>query len=93
MLVGRMKDRVPQGSQQYLPNGLYAEVRKWYFDVAHATFPWPFAAAKAFMPESQLLFGADYSPGLTLQRPFELALLRGNAERLFPKFKAGNRKT
>ena len=52
MLVGRMKDRVPAASQKYLPNGLYAEVRKWYFDVAHATFQWPFAAAKAFMPES-----------------------------------------
>jgi hypothetical protein len=32
MLVGRMKDRVPQRSEKYLPNGLYAEVRKWYFD-------------------------------------------------------------
>jgi predicted TIM-barrel fold metal-dependent hydrolase len=98
MLVGRMKDRVPAASQKYLPNGLYAEVRKWYFDVAHATFQWPFAAAKAFMPESHLLFGTDYSPepiestvnelpGLKLPRQFELALLRGNAERLFPKFK------
>ena len=85
-------------AEKYLPNGLYAEVRKWYFDVAHATFPWPFAAAKAFMPESHLLFGTDYSPepiestvnelpGLKLPRQFELALLRGNAERLFPKFK------
>ncbi len=98
MLVGRMKDRVPAASEKYLPNGLYAEVRKWYFDVAHATFPWPFAAAKAFMPESHLLFGTDFSPepiestvnelpGLALPRPFELALLRGNAEKLFPKFK------
>jgi len=98
MLVGRMKDRVPANSQKYLPDGLYAEVRKWYFDVAHATFPWPFAAAKAFMPESHLLFGTDYSPepiestvnelpGLKLPRQFELALLRGNAEKLFPKFK------
>jgi predicted TIM-barrel fold metal-dependent hydrolase len=99
MLVGRMKDRVPQGSEKYLPDGLYAEVRKWYFDVAHATFQWPFAAAKAFMPESHLLFGTDFAPepiestvnelpGLKLPRAFELALLRGNAEKLFPKFKA-----
>jgi hypothetical protein len=28
------EDRVPAGSEQYLPNGLYAEVRKWYFDIA-----------------------------------------------------------
>jgi hypothetical protein len=27
-------------------------------------------------------------PGLKLPRAFELALLRGNAEKLFPKFKA-----
>jgi hypothetical protein len=32
-------------------------------------------------------------PGLKLQRAFELALLRGNAERLFPKFKAAAKKT
>src|SRR5262249_28656742 len=47
MLVGRMKDRIPNGAEKYLPNGLCAEVRKWYFDVAHATFPWPMAALRA----------------------------------------------
>jgi predicted TIM-barrel fold metal-dependent hydrolase len=98
MLVGRMKDRVPQGAEKYLPNGLYAEVRKWYFDVAHATFPWPYSAMKAFMPETQILFGTDYAPepiestvnelpGLKLPRNFERMMLRGNAERLFPRFK------
>lgn len=98
MLAGRMNDRVPRGAEQYLPNGLYAELRKWYFDVAHATFPWPYAAMKAFMPESQILFGTDYAPepiestvdqlpGLKLSRAFEEMMLRGNAERLFPRFK------
>jgi predicted TIM-barrel fold metal-dependent hydrolase len=98
MLVGRMKDRVPAGAEKYLPNGLYAEVRKWYFDIAHASFPWPMAALRAFMPESQILFGTDYAPepiestvnelpGLKLPRPFEQMMLRGNAERLFPRFK------
>jgi predicted TIM-barrel fold metal-dependent hydrolase len=98
MLAGRMKDRIPVGAERYLPNGLYAELRKWYFDVAHATFPWPFAAMRAFMPESQILFGTDYSPepiestvnelpGLKLSRAFEQSMLRGNAERLFPRFK------
>jgi predicted TIM-barrel fold metal-dependent hydrolase len=98
MLVGRMKDRVPAGSEKYLPNGLYAEVRKWYFDIAHASFPWPMAALRAFMPESQILFGTDYAPepiestvnelpGLKLPRAFEQMMLRGNAERLFPRFK------
>ena len=62
MLAGRMKDRVPAGAEKYLPNGLYAELRKWYYDIAHASFPWPMAAMRAFMPESQILFGTDYSP-------------------------------
>jgi predicted TIM-barrel fold metal-dependent hydrolase len=98
MLAGRMNDRIPQGAEQYLPNGLYAELRKWYYDIAHASFPWPYAAMKAFMPESQILFGTDYAPEpmestvnqlpeLDLPRAFEQMLLRGNAERLFPRFK------
>jgi hypothetical protein len=96
MLAGRMKDRVPAGAEQYLPNGLYAELRKWYYDIAHAGFPWPMAAMRAFMPESQILFGTDYSPepiestvnelpGLSLPKGFEQMMLRGNAERLFPE--------
>ena len=35
----------------------------------------------------------DELPGLKLQRSFELAPLRGNAERLCPKFKAKTQKT
>jgi 6-methylsalicylate decarboxylase len=98
MLAGRMKDRVPAGSDKYLPNGLYAELRKWYFDIAHASFPWPMAALRAFMPETQILFGTDYTPepiestvnelpALKLSPAFERMMLRGNAERLFPRFK------
>ncbi len=98
MLVGRMKDRVPAASEQYLPNGLYAEVRKWYFDIAHAAFPWPMAAARAFMPPDHLLFGTDYSPepiestvnelpGLKLPEDVYQALGRANAEKIFPRFK------
>lgn len=34
---GRMKDRVPRDTEKYLPNGFYAELRKWYYDVDHAT--------------------------------------------------------
>jgi len=98
MLAGRMKDRIPPGSEKYLPNGLYAELRKWYYDIAHASFPFPMAAMRALMPDSQILFGTDFAPepmestvnelpGLTLSTEFEQMLLRGNAERLFPRFK------
>jgi 6-methylsalicylate decarboxylase len=98
MLAGRMNDRIPPNAKQYLPDGIYPALRKWYFDIAHASFPWPYAAMKAFMPESQILFGTDYAPepiestvnelpGLKLEPKFEQMMLRGNAERLFPRFR------
>jgi predicted TIM-barrel fold metal-dependent hydrolase len=98
MLAGRMKDRVPKDAQKYLPNGLYAELRKWHYDIAHASFPWPMAAMRSFMPDTQVLFGTDCPaepmestvnelPDLKLPRRFEQMMLRENAERLFPRFK------
>ena len=50
------------------------------------------------MPQEQLLFGTDYSPepiestvdelpGLALSPAFMQMMGRGNAERLFPRFK------
>ena len=77
---------------------LSAELRKWYYDIAHASFPFPMAAMRQFMPESKMLFGSDFPPepiestvnelpGLTLTKEFEQMLLLGNAERLFPRFK------
>ena len=56
------------------------------------------AALRAFMPESQILFGTDYSPepiestvnelpGLKLSADFMQKMGRDNAERLFPRFK------
>ena len=57
------------------------------------------AALRAFAPTSQLLFGTDFPiepiettitqiPGLKLPADVQHALNRGNAERLWPKFKA-----
>jgi len=98
MLAGRMKDRIPNGSEQYLPNGLYTELRKWYYDIAHASFPWPMAALMKFMPQDHILFGTDYSPepiestvnelpNLGLSNEFMQNMGRRNAERLFRRFK------
>ncbi|PYS37063.1 MAG: amidohydrolase, partial [Acidobacteria bacterium] len=98
MLAGRMKDRIPNGAEKYLPDGLYTELRKWHYDVAHATFPWPMAAMMKFMPHDHILFGTDYSPepiestvnelpGLGLSDEFMQNMGRRNAERLFPRFK------
>ena len=72
--------------------------RRFYGDMG-AFSPGAVNVARDFLGANHLLFGTDYSPepiestvnelpGLKLPRAFELALLRGNAERLFPKFKA-----
>lgn len=100
MLAGRMKDRYPKDPERlkYIPDGLYAELRKWYYDIGHASFPMPMAAMRAIMPDSQILFGTDFFPepiestvdelpALRLPRKTLIAIERGNAERLFPRFK------
>ncbi len=100
VLAGRIKDRYPGDPKhaEYVPNGAIAELQKFYFDIAHASYPMPLAALLKFASESHILFGTDYSPepiestvnefpasGLTpaLTRAIE----RENAERLFPRFK------
>ena len=100
MLAGRMKDRYPDDGERlkYIPNGLWAELRKWYYDIAHASFSFPMSAMMKFMPPERILFGTDYSPepiettvdelpNLGLSKEFMQMMARGNAERLFPRFK------
>ena len=98
VLAGRMKDRYPADRNQYIPNGLWAEFRKLYYDCAHATYKMPWAALTALVPPSQFLFGTDYSPEpvesttnlipeLGLSKDVLAMLERKNAERLFPRFK------
>ena len=101
VLAGRIKDRYPSDPKhmEYIPNGVYAELQKFYFDIAHASYPMPLAALLKFAPTSHILFGTDFSPepiestvdqlptsGLSpaLMRAIE----RENAEKLFPRFKA-----
>jgi 6-methylsalicylate decarboxylase len=99
VLSGRMKDRYPADKNQYIPNGLWAEFRKLYYDCAHATYKQAWAAMAALVPPSQFLFGTDYSPepvestmdlipDLKLSKDVLDMLERKNAERLFPRFKA-----
>jgi predicted TIM-barrel fold metal-dependent hydrolase len=108
-LAGRIKDRVPgaesnsgkyagDGRSDNTPNGVYYELKRLYYECAHATYPMPIAALRAFAPATQYLFGTDFPvepyettvdqiPGLSLPTDVQYALDRGNAERLWPRFK------
>jgi 6-methylsalicylate decarboxylase len=109
-LAGRIKDRVPggrargsltstDGKTPKTPNGVFYELQKLYYEVAHAAYAAPLAALMNFAGPSQYLFGTDFpaeDPASTLEQlklrklPAEIqkALYRGNAERLFPRLKA-----
>jgi predicted TIM-barrel fold metal-dependent hydrolase len=87
-----------EGKSDKTPDGVYFEVKRLYYECAPAAYPMPMAALRAFVPTSQLLFGTDYPvepyettveqiPGLNLPADVQLALDRGNAERLWPRFK------
>lgn len=83
---------------EYIPKDVYAELKKFYFDIAHASFPRPLAALLKFAPENHILFGTDFSPEPMESTVNELptsglsaklmaAIERGNTEKLFPRFK------
>ena len=76
VLAGRIKDRYPSDAKhaEYIPNGVWAELKKFYFDIAHFS-PEPIESIVNELPTSGL------SPALMR------AIERGNAERLFPRFK------
>ncbi len=81
-----------------IPEGVNAELRKLYYDVANSTVSKPaMAALMAEVPTSQILFGSDYpyvavgKTAAALDRfglPLDIlaALNRANAAKLFPRF-------
>ena len=109
-LAGRIKDRVPgassningrfnrtDGKSDKIPDGTFYELKRLYFECAHATYPMPMAALRAFAPLTQFLFGTDFPieptestvqqfPAIKLPADVQHALDRGNAERLWPRF-------
>jgi 6-methylsalicylate decarboxylase len=108
-LAGRIKDRVPgdnanfssnaTGRNSKIPHGVYYELKRLYYECAHATYPMPMAALRAFAPPTQYLFGTDFPvesyettvgqfPELELDTEVQHALDRGNAERLWPRFRS-----
>ncbi len=81
------------------PKGVFYELQKLYYECAHAAYPAAMAALMKFAPPSQYLFGTDFPaehPSSTLKELKSLdlppdilkGLYRGNAEKLFPRFKA-----
>jgi predicted TIM-barrel fold metal-dependent hydrolase len=100
MIAGRIKDRYPHDPihEEYIPNGVIAELQKFYLDIAHASFPYPMAAMMKFALPDHILFGTDYPfepiestvneiPGLGISSDVWRAIDRGNAEKLLPRFK------
>jgi 6-methylsalicylate decarboxylase len=99
VLAGRVQDRVPKDRPDLFPTGALDKLRAQYYECAHASFPWAMAALRAFTTTDHILFGTDWPmepaesttdeiPGLKLPPDVLYAMERGNAERLFPRFKA-----
>jgi predicted TIM-barrel fold metal-dependent hydrolase len=111
-LAGRIKDRVPgaqtsnfgtpktntEGINPQIPKGVFYELRKLYYECAHAAYPFPISALLKLVPSTQILFGTDYPaepmestvghlPENDLSAALQRAMNRENAERLFPRLK------
>lgn len=112
MLAGRIKDRVPgaqtsnfgtpktntEGISAKIPNGVFYELRKLYYECAHAAYAFPLAAMMKLAPATQYLFGTDYPaepmestldhlPENNLPAEIQAVMYRTNAERLYPRLK------
>lgn len=100
MIAGRIQNRYPQDPKhaEYVPNGVIAELQKFYIDISHAAFPYPMAALLKFAHPDRILFGTDFSaepiestvnelPQSGLSAKLTKAIERENAEKLFPRFK------
>jgi predicted TIM-barrel fold metal-dependent hydrolase len=106
MLIGRIggfaQNRRPDVQRKFhdaFPNGVEAEYRKLYFDIAQGTYPANFEAMRRLVPESHILFGSDYPyfsisaavnglHKLGVSDELRQAIERTNAEALLPRWKA-----
>jgi len=99
VLAARIMDDFPKNRADKVPNGVEYEIKKLYFDTAHASKAPALDAMKDLVPVSQILYGSDVplrnydltDPGLDVYPGFSeadwRAINRGNAERLFPRLK------
>jgi 6-methylsalicylate decarboxylase len=99
-LAARIIDDYPKNRADKVPNGVDHEIKKLYFDTAHAGWAPALDALKDIVPVSQILYGSDApirnyeltDNGIVEYAGFSendwKAINRGNAERLFPRLKA-----
>ena len=59
VLAARINDDFPKKLQDRVPHGVDYEVRRLYFDTAHAAKPAALDALKDIVPVSQILYGSD----------------------------------
>ena len=99
VLAARIVDDYPKNRGDKVPNGVEYEIKKLYFDTAHAGWAPALDSLKDIVPVSQILYGSDApiriyeltDNGLVEYAGFSendwKAINRGNAERLFPRLK------
>jgi predicted TIM-barrel fold metal-dependent hydrolase len=100
VLAPREMDDYPKNRMDRLPNGVDYEIKKMYWDTAHAGQTPTIDALKALVPVSQILYGSDVplreyplTDGPLDNYPHFSeddwkAVNRGNSEKLFPRLKA-----
>jgi predicted TIM-barrel fold metal-dependent hydrolase len=100
VLAARIDDDFSKKLLDRVPHGVDYEVKRLYFDTAHASAPSALDALKDIVPISQILYGSDVPSrdypltdvGLDAYEGFSIddwkAINRGNSERLFPRLKA-----
>ena len=96
-----MVSRVNPRLREYTPDGLPKVLRSLYFDCALSANPVHFAALRALVDDTQILFGTDYPfgpkrqmaetvdgiDGLNLPPEARSSIEFANALRLFPRLR------
>ena len=100
MLAGRIRDTIKLTIPDHadLAPKVFDLLKRQYYDIAHAAFPFSFGALRNFAPNSQILFGTDFPfpmsyttdqiPSLGLSEAELQAIYNGNALRLFPRLES-----
>jgi 6-methylsalicylate decarboxylase len=90
----------PPRKNPAMPNGVLAELQKFYYDTSSAVNPLGVGGLRKMVPLSQIMFGGDFPFVVSAEQVHLLkecrvfsdaelpAIFSGNASRLFPKYKA-----